>query len=316
MAPADAAPGKPTILLVDDDAEALGFLTPLLQREGFLVLVATRGERALASMQQVHPDLVLLDAVMPEMDGFETCRRLKRMSFAASIPVIFMTALSAVDDTIRGLEAGGVDYVTKPVSVPELIARIRVHLAGAQLVASAHAAMDAAGCALFATSMAGQLLWATPTAKRILESHAGEGAGWLAEAVARLLQAPGPGDMVERTGVEHTGVERTGVERIGAAGTSLQLRRIGQMSQNEVLLRVTLSQHSKEEARLRARLPVTPREAEVLMWLARGKSNRDIAEILGLSPRTVNKHLEQIYAKLGVESRSAAVALAFRSLAE
>ncbi len=300
MAPSDA-PKKPTILLVDDNAEALGFLTPLLQREGFLVLVATRGERALASMQQVHPDLVLLDAVMPEMDGFETCRRLKRMAFAATIPVIFMTALSAVDDTIRGLEAGGVDYVTKPVSVPELIARIRVHLAGAQLVASAHAAMDAAGCALFATTMAGRLLWATPTATRMLESQGGEGAGWLAEAVAHLLQAPGPGEMVERA---------------GTAGTSLQLRRIGQMSHNEVLLRVTLSQHSQEEARLRARLPVTPREAEVLMWLARGKSNRDIAEILGLSPRTVNKHLEQMYTKFGVESRSAAVALAFRSLAE
>ena len=299
MAPSNA-PDKPTILLVDDNAEALGFLTPLLQREGFLVLVATRGERALASMQQVHPDLVLLDAVMPEMDGFETCRRLKRMAFAATIPVIFMTALSAVDDTIRGLEAGGVDYVTKPVSVPELIARIRVHLAGAQLVASAHAAMDAAGCALFATTMAGRLLWATPTATRILESH-GEAEAWLAEAVAHLLQAPGPGEMVEKT---------------GAAGTSLQLRRIGQMSHDEVLLRVTLSQHSQEEARLRARLPVTPRESEVLMWLARGKSNRDIAEILGLSPRTVNKHLEQIYAKFGVESRSAAVALAFRSLAE
>ncbi len=88
------------------------------------------------------------------------------------------------------------------------------------------------------------------------------------------------------------------------------------MSPDEVLLRVTLSQHSQEDARLRARLTVTPREEEVLMWLARGKSNRDIAEILGLSPRTVNKHLEQIYAKFGVESRSAAVALTFRSLAE
>ena len=300
MAPSDAA-RKPTVLVVDDNAEALGFLTPLLQREGFLVLVATRGERALASMQHVRPDLVLLDAVMPEMDGFETCRRPKRMAGAATIPVIFMTALSAVDDTVRGLEAGGVDYVTKPVSVPELIARIRVHLASAQLVASAHAAMDAAGHALLATDRAGRLLWATPTATRLLESGGNTASGWLAEAVGRLLQAPGLGDMVERP---------------GAAGTSLQLRRVGRISPNEVLLRIALSQPSQEEARLRARLPVTPRETEVLIWLARGKSNRDIAEILGLSPRTVNKHLEQIYAKLGVENRSAAVALTFRSLAE
>ncbi len=158
MAPNDPSLG-PTVLIVEDNPESLGFLTPLLQREGFVVLVAIRGERALSSIQQVRPDLVLMDAVMPDMDGFETCRRLKRMAGAANIPVIFMTALSAVDDIIRGLEAGGVDYVTKPVSVPELIARIRVHLAGAQRIASAHAAMDCGRPRAAGHGHAGRLLW-------------------------------------------------------------------------------------------------------------------------------------------------------------
>lgn len=298
-------PSAGTVLIVDDSPGTLGFLTEALEREHFTVLVALRGERALTTVQQMRPDLVLMDAVMPELDGFETCRRLKRMPGAATIPVIFMTGLSDTDHVIRGLEAGGVDYVTKPVVPQELVARIRVHLAGARLVASAHAAIDARGHALFAAGADGWLRWATPAAARLLEQLGVSNGDRLPAALLALLDNPGHTDAVELPAATNS----------GEPSASLDIRVVGRIGPDEVLLRVALAQPSKDEARVRARLPVTPREAEVLLWLTRGKSNRDIGEILGLSPRTVNKHLEQIYAKLGIENRSSAVALTLQALA-
>ena len=296
-----------TVLIVDDDPGTLGFLTEALENEQFTVLVALRGDRALAIVQAHRPDLVLMDAVMPEPDGFETCRRLKRMPRAATIPVIFMTGLSDTDHVIRGLEAGGVDYVTKPVVPRELVARIRVHLAGAQLVASAHAAIDAAGQALFATDPQGRLRWATPTATRLLLR-------------TQLHDAIEPGQTSGEDG--HAGLLRQAimagaVECPAAADgvASVDIRLVGRLGSDEILMRIAEAQLTRDEARIHARLKVTRREAEVLLWLSRGKSNRDIAEILGLRPRTVNKHLEQIYAKLGVENRASAVALTLHALA-
>ena len=99
-----------------------------------------------------------------------------------------------------------------------------------------------------------------------------------------------------------------------AASTKLQLIYVGQIGPDENLLRLVEGEVGSDQTLLRQKLMVTEREAEVLLWIARGKSNRDIADILGLSPRTVNKHLEQIYAKLGVENRTSAAALAVRTL--
>ncbi|WP_428534498.1 response regulator [Rhodopila sp.] len=306
MPPADMTPGA-TVLIVDDDPGTLGFLTEALENERFTVLVALRGDRALAIVQAHLPDLVLMDAVMPELDGFETCRRLKRMPRAATIPVIFMTGLSDTDHVIRGLEAGGVDYVTKPVVPRELVARIRVHLAGAQLVASAHAAIDAAGQALFATDPLGRLRWATPIATRLLLRTQ-------AQDAAEHRQSPGDDSHAELLRQAITaGVVECPAAAVGVA--SVDIRLVGRLRGDEILMRIAEAQPTRDEARIHARLKVTRREAEVLLWLSRGKSNRDIAEILGLRPRTVNKHLEQIYAKLGVENRASAVALTLNALA-
>ncbi|WP_428490305.1 response regulator [Rhodopila sp.] len=297
-------PSGATVLIVDDDPGTLGFLTEALENERFTILVALRGDRALAIVQAHRPDLVLMDAVMPELDGFETCRRLKRVPRAATIPVIFMTGLSDTDHVIRGLEAGGVDYVTKPVVPRELVARIRVHLAGAQLVASAHAAIDAAGQALFATDPQGRLRWATPTATRLLARTHGAERG----------QTSGEDGHTE---LLRLAISAGAVECPAAAGgaASVDIRLVGRLGGDEILMRIAEAQPTRDEARIHARLKVTRREAEVLLWLSRGKSNRDIAEILGLRPRTVNKHLEQIYAKLGVENRASAVALTLHALA-
>lgn len=307
-APHDQPHDQGTILVVDDNPGTLGLLTEALEREGFTVLVAVRGEGALASVQQVRPDLVLMDARMPDMDGFETCRRLKRMAGAATIPVVFMTGLSDTEHVIRGLEAGGVDYVTKPIVLEEVLARIRVHIAGARLVASAHAAMDVAGLALFAADREGRLRWATPAASRLLALLGAADPVLLPEPVRALLRrSPHPsfGEMLALP-LPDAGREGSRVLEIGL---------VGHVGPDETVLRAVLVQESREETRLREHLKVTPREAEVLLWLARGKTNRDIAEILGLSPRTVKKHLERAYAKLGVENRASAVGMTLRALA-
>jgi diguanylate cyclase (GGDEF)-like protein/PAS domain S-box-containing protein len=120
------APQK--ILVVDDTPANLQLAAEHLERGGFEVLVARDGEEGLARADYVRPDLVLLDLVMPGIDGFETCARLKASEALRDIPIIFMTALSDVEDKVKAFRAGGVDYVTKPFQAEELLARVRTHL--------------------------------------------------------------------------------------------------------------------------------------------------------------------------------------------
>ena len=165
-----------TVLVVDDTPETLGFLTDTLDHAGITVLIATDGESALELVEQITPDLVLMDAVMPGINGFETCRRLKRDKVLSHMPVIFMTALSETEHVVEGLAAGGVDYVTKPIVVDELLARIRVHLANARIAHGTRVALDATGRFLLATDRAGRLLWCTPKAEQLLSELFPEGA--------------------------------------------------------------------------------------------------------------------------------------------
>ncbi len=120
---------SPTILTVDDDRATLSVLSEYLQNAGFRVIVARDGESAMEKARYGHPDLILLDLVLPKMDGFETCRRLKKDETLRDIPVIFMTVLTETADKVRGFQVGGADYVTKPFQHEELLARIRTHLA-------------------------------------------------------------------------------------------------------------------------------------------------------------------------------------------
>ncbi len=120
---------REVILIVDDTPANLGVLFDTLETSGFRVLVNTNGEAALETVKQVHPDIVLLDIMMPGMDGFETCRRLKSNEAIKDIPVIFMTALTDAVDEVRGLELGAVDYITKPIRVETVLARVKTHLA-------------------------------------------------------------------------------------------------------------------------------------------------------------------------------------------
>jgi DNA-binding response OmpR family regulator len=133
------------VLVVDDSPNTLHMLTDAIEGAGMTVLVALDGEQALSLIERITPDVILMDAVMPGLDGFEICRRLKRNPALAHVPIIFMTGLSETGDIIKGLDAGGVDYVTKPIAPDELLARIRVHLSNARISQSARAALDASG---------------------------------------------------------------------------------------------------------------------------------------------------------------------------
>jgi DNA-binding NarL/FixJ family response regulator len=258
-------------------------------------LVAADGERALAVLAHIVPDLILLDALKPRMDGFATARAIKAETRHAHIPVIFMTGLSDTENVVRGFDAGGVDYITKPV-VPEiLLARIRAHLASAALAQSARQALDMSGAPLLAARADGTVLWVTPRGLERL------GADWRGHAMAEIAAViAGKAESAALPG----------------GGGPVFLSLVGEVRTGEYLLRLKDAGAPSEQALLKGALPLTDREAEVLAWIAKGKSNRDIAEILACSPRTVKKHLEQIYAKLQVENRTAAAMRAIQVVSE
>ena len=288
-------------LVVDDSPETLRLLTDALDGAGMTVMVALAGAAAMRIVDQITPDIVLLDAVMPGMDGFETCKRLKRDAGLDGVPIIFMTGLAETEHIVRGLEAGGVDYVTKPIVVEEMLARIRVHLANARMTQSARAALDVSGRYLLAVNDLGKLLWATPQAQRLLSDT-------LVDADDFALPDPMPQwlDQMQKG----KSAAKTATMASFPGNEQLRLQYMGKVGPNEFLLRLAKDISGKAPAEFSSELGLTTREGEVLAWLSKGKTNRDIADILGLSPRTIDKHLEQIYSKLGVENRTAAAAIA------
>jgi DNA-binding response OmpR family regulator/DNA-binding CsgD family transcriptional regulator len=290
-------------LVVDDSPETLRLLTDALDGAGMTVMVAMDGAAAMRIVDQITPDIVLLDAVMPGIDGFETCRRLKRDAGLSNVPVIFMTGLAETEHIVRGLEAGGVDYVTKPIVIEEMLARIRVHLANARLTQSARAALDVSGRFLLAVNLQGTIMWSTPQAQKLLSAN-------LASSANDELVLPEP--MLQWLEQAQTGKSGSKTPAMASFPDNEQLRLqyMGKLGPNEFLLRLAKESSTNQPAEFSSELGLTTREGEVLSWLSKGKTNRDIAQILGLSPRTVDKHLEQIYAKLGVENRTAAAAIA------
>ncbi|MGO4713420.1 response regulator [Bradyrhizobium sp. 2TAF24] len=288
-------------LVIDDSPDTLRLLTDALDAAGMTVMVALDGAAAMRITEQITPDIILLDAVMPGIDGFETCRRLKHDASLSHVPVIFMTGLAETEHIVRGLEAGGVDYVTKPIVIEVMLARIRVHLANARLAQSARMALDVSGRYLFAADRAGRVVWATPQAQKLLAPAAAEPA-----ALAAPLQA-------WLTEIDAGRADARPAQIPFLAGEQLRLQFMGKLGADEFLLRIARDSSPDTPAQFSKELGLTAREGEVLAWLSKGKANRDIAQILGLSPRTVDKHLEQIYAKLGVENRTAAAAMAVKA---
>lgn len=298
------------VLVVDDMPGTLSMLTDALEHAGMTTLVAQDGPQALLSASRVTPDIVLMDAVMPLMDGFETCRKIKALPRMSEVPVVFMTGLSKTEHVVQGFEAGGVDYVTKPIIPKELLARIRVHLANSKMMRSARLALDATGRYLLAVDRSGHLLWMTPQAESCLAQSFPQNG----ETIALPQDTAG---LFQRLVSERQSVDGQAILLSGTfTGTQVRVAYISQVGDDEFLLRLIEGDEVRDEDVLRQRLKLTTRESEVLLWLAHGKSNRDIAAILGLSPRTIDKHLEQVYAKLGVENRTSAASMAMQALTD
>ena len=282
---------RPVVLVVDDAPSSLGMLCDTLEASGYTVLVAADGEAALQRLELVVPDAILLDGLMPGLSGFETCRRIKANAALAHIPVLFMTGLSETAHVVEGFECGGVDYVVKPIRAQEVLARLHTHTRNARITRMARDAVDVAGMGVVFVDTRGRIAWRSPQAALWL--HALEDPVAPGRRPASVEPALAPGASIA----------------IGTAtGMRLSVRNLGAAALGETMLLFAI-QREGPAARL-ADAALTPRETEVLSWLAKGKTNRDIGEILGTSPRTVNKHLEHIFEKLGVETRAAAAALA------
>lgn len=291
------------VLVVDDSPESLGLINDALEAANINVLLALEGQQALSIAKRMKPDIILLDAVMPRMDGFETCLRLKQDPELTSIPVLFMTGLTETRDIVRGLEAGGVDYLTKPIRPDELLARMHVHLTNARITDSAQKALDNSGQYLFSINQSGGINWATPQAFDLISDRSPD-KQWknnnlkteLAHWINKLPKIK----------------QRLKFEELDQP---LAVEFIEKRNPNDFLLKlVNLVQTSDEEI-LQDHFSLTQREAEVLCWIAQGKTNREIGQILEISPRTVNKHLEQVFAKVGVENRTTAASVAIRLVA-
>jgi len=301
------------VLIVDDVPDNLSVLHDALDEAGYTVLVATDGESALQRAAQALPDIVLLDAVMPGMDGFEVARRLKAHPDTAHIPIIFMTGLTETEHVVAAFAAGGVDYVTKPIRAQEVLARMAVHLRGArQAVQASQArnALDAFGHATMAIHLAddaaaSRAVWQTALARQLMQAYFEAPAGQIPAAMFDWLKS--------ETALAADGREpRTlAAKREVGAETRQLVIALQQRTGDDDLLVVMreVSDAAAVDAMVQA-LRLTLREAEVLYWVVKGKTNRDIGDILGASPATVKKHLERVYVKLGVETRTAAASIA------
>ncbi|OIP14327.1 MAG: DNA-binding response regulator [Comamonadaceae bacterium CG2_30_59_20] len=298
------------VLIVDDVPDNLAVLHDALDESGYTVLVALSGKAALQRAVQALPDVVLLDAMMPGMDGFEVARQLKAAPQTAHIPIIFMTGLTETEHLVAALEAGGVDYVTKPIKPKEVLARMAVHLQGAREKRQTRNALDAFGYASITVRVSdGRLMWQTALARDLLMRYYGTDApttpipvlAWLRRHVAKGLSGVEPPRLSIEAGPKRLTFRLH--QQIGdSEGGGDWLIIMQEVSDESVIEAIALS------------FKLTPKEAEVLYWVVKGKINRDIGDILGSSPMTVKKHLEHVFAKLGVETRTAAAAMTLRRI--
>lgn len=292
-------------MIVDDTPGNLALLSDTLSEAGYRVLVATDGVSALEQIAYLKPDIILLDIMMPGIDGFETCNRLKSSSETADIPVLFMTALSELDNLLRGFDEGAVDYIVKPIRPPEVLARVELQLTQARNLRRVENALNNSPFSALAIDSVGTITWLTPGGIRwldeFLQKHALTG--------EHEVGSPLPKPMLEWVKQRLELCEKSDSFASHRAGVGFLAKITPCRNTGEYLL--VLEKHSGEWDidLVRNSLGLTVREAEILMWISRGKTNKEVGIILGSSPRTINKHLEHIFEKLGVVTRAAAVSM-------
>ena len=335
FAPSTAPPaverGADVVLIVDDAPDAIAALHDVLDEAGYTVLVATSGVAALQVAQQALPDLVLLDALMPGLNGFEVARQLKANPLTAAIPIVFMTGLSETEHVVQAFDAGGIDYVTKPVRPREVLARIVAHLQTARAQRQARHALDAFGHAtLVVRERDGRRIWQTALARQLLAAHfgsefggdfggkfggsfGGDDSGTPPEVIAWVAREA----VRRRAGADAlTLTVARGSRRITFALHAMPDESVEDTHDGEWLVVMRETDDAAIIVAITLAFGLTAREGEVLYWVVKGKINRDIGDILGTSPRTVTKHLEHVFEKLGVETRTAAAAMVLGRIKE
>ena len=291
------------VLIVDDVPENLALLHDALDEAGYVVLVATSGESALQSARKNRPDVILLDALMPGMDGFQLAQALKADFDTQNIPIIFMTGLTETESVVAAFASGGSDYVTKPIRPQEVLARIAAHMQNARHIKQARTTLDRLDQAAVTIHEAeGRIVWKTPQAWTLLNDYFGmvdeQAPPPLMEWIVKVREAASRGQDAPII------LERDTKRLLGSVHP-------GDSDQELV---ITLREENRGDLiqALSAAFGLTLREAEVLFWVVNGKTNREIGMILGSSRRTVDKHLEHVFEKLGVETRTSAAGLAMK----
>lgn len=288
------------MLVVDDSPESLGMINMALDKAGIAVLIALNGQQALNVLQQITPDVVLLDAVMPVMDGFECAHEIRKI--LPLTPIIFMTGLSEVEDIVKAFDSGGNDYIVKPIHPDELLVRIRQHTNSVRMLTEAQKALDTMRQHVFSINKSGKVLWATPEAQALLNQYHQQAVVQV-ELDKRLCHWLPNGQSGHDLALP-----------LQEESIVLTVNYFKQTEEDEILLKIQSPNVEIDPSILEESLSITSREAQVLLWLAHGKTNREIAEILEMSPRTVNKHLEQMYPKVGADNRTAAASVAIQTI--
>lgn len=296
-----------TILVVDDVPENLAVVFEVLSVAGYEVLVVETGEIALGRLDLMQPDLILLDVRLPGADGYAICQQLKADPRSVDIPVIIMTGLHGTQEMIAGFRAGAVDFISKPLAAEEVLVRVDTHLqlrrlrlrlqirnhellrevrrrkeAERQLEQSLDQAVilvDEAGAPQFATKRAWDLI------ARFFPA-------------APLAGLPSPiRDWLDS--------DPAPTRRFTCPHGALSIRRFSSTTGSGSVLKLEEQLNVPSSKKLQS-FGLTPKEAEVLYWMAQGKTSPEIATILECALNTVKKHAQRIYQKLGVENRTAA----------
>lgn len=308
MKPSSITHGK-RILIVDDVPDNLAVLFDLLTQRGFRVFAADSGQQAITELQSIAPDLILLDVLMPELDGFRTCERIKADPDFADVPLLFLTALGDTVDKVKGFELGAVDYITKPIRSEEVLARVNAHLDLRSLrleleqrneeldremqsrLGAEQALERALDAPVLLLEPTGAVSFRTEAADALLARHGGlpaadQRCGWLAAEESEVAGSNGRLHVKRRPDP-------------GGSGRALFL-----------LVEKPLSGRPQHLTAL----GLTPREAEILFWIAQGKTSPEVAAIVSAATATVKRHVHHILHKLGVETRFAAALKALEIL--
>ena len=214
-----------------------------------------------------------------------------------------MTGLDSQDNVDSSFDSGAVDYIQKPIRIPELCARIRTHIRRSKQLTTSRELLDSAGKVTLAVDSNGSIVWSTPEALSRLEEKGINKISLISEfplKIKKWLQSVKEGDITS----------------IKIKESTIDLKYDGKKENNYLINIVKEKSKIDEKEVLAKAFNLTQREAEVLYWVAQGKSNKDLALILDISPRTANKHLESIFEKMYVENRTSAANMAIKELSK